>query len=91
MADLRENVIEFYADDKRATVTFTQGRYVSRIKRFAEEKPDECQIVAENKDGSIVAHIPTRWVKISPIREVSEEQKEAARERLIKLHEENRM
>lgn len=91
MADLRENVIEFYADDKRATVTFTQGRYVSRIKRFAEEKPDECQIVAENKDGSIVAHIPTRWVKISPTREVSEEQKEAARERLIKFHEENRM
>ena len=85
MADYRENVIEFYADDKRATVTFTQGRYVSRIRKLAEEKPDECQIVAENKDNSIVAHIPVRWIKISPVREVSDEQKEAARERFLKL------
>ena len=76
MADYRENVIEFYADDKRATVTFTQGRYVSRIRKLAEEKPDECQIVAENKDNSIVAHIPTKWVKISPPKNLSEETKE---------------
>ena len=91
MADYRENVIEFYADEKTATVTFTQGRYVSRIKKFAEEKPEECQIVAENKDGSIVAHIPVRWVKITPTREVSDEQREAAKERFMKLHSENKL
>lgn len=75
MADYRENVIEFYTDEKRATVTFSQGRYVSRIRKYAEEKPEECQIVAENADGTIVAHIPTKWVKVSPPKHVSEEQK----------------
>ena len=44
MADLRENVVEFYADDKRATGTFTQGRYVSKIKKLAEKYPDGCPV-----------------------------------------------
>lgn len=53
-----ENAIEFITDSKRATVTFTQGRYKSRIKKLAESHPEECQIVAENQDGSLCAHIP---------------------------------
>lgn len=82
MADLRENVVEFYADDKRATGTFTQGRYVSKIKKLAEKYPDECQIVAENSDFSIVAHFPTKWVKISPPKQISDETKERLAEQL---------
>lgn len=66
-----ENVIEFLLDDKRATVTFSQGRYKSRIKKLAAERPEECEIVAENQDGSICAHIPVRWIKISPLKETS--------------------
>lgn len=80
MDDLRENVIEFIRDDKTATVTFCQGRYISRIRDLAERKPDKCQIVTENKDGSIVAHIPTTWIRINPDLELSEE-------RLAKLSE----
>ena len=92
MADYRENVIEFYADDKRATVTFTQGRYVSKIRKLAEQYPDECQIVAENSDNSIVAHIPTRWIKISPLRkgrEFTEEEKKVNAERLALYRKQN--
>lgn len=93
MADYRENVIEFYADEKTATVTFTQGRYITRIRKLAESNPTECEIVAENKDGSIVAHIPVRWVKIYPGgtgREFSEEEKAANSERLKKMWEERK-
>lgn len=75
-----ENVIEFIKDEKRATVTFTQGRYKSRIRKLAENHPEECQIVVENMDGSLCACIPVEWVKISPPKAVSELQRQAGRE-----------
>lgn len=81
MDNLNENVIEFIRDDKTATVTFCQGRYISRIKELAERKPDDVQIVTENRDGTIVAHIPTSWVKINPTRELDDEQRAILSER----------
>lgn len=68
-----ENVIEFLLNEKTATVTFSQGRYKTRIRELAKSHPEECEIVAENKDGSICAHVPTAWVKITPPRNISEE------------------
>lgn len=76
-----ENVIEFIKGENRATVTFSQGRYKSRIKNLAERHPEECQIIAENKDGSICAHIPVSWVKINPSMKLTEEQREKMAER----------
>lgn len=82
--DLKENAIEFYKGDKRATVSFTTERFKTRVKDLAEKYPDECQIVAENLDGSICAYIPVRWIKISPpkSRDLTEEQKKEIAERL---------
>ena len=80
-----ENVIEFLKDSKTATGTFTQIRHINRIKKLALHRPDECQIVEENPDGSIVAHFPVSWVKIRPPKEVSDLQREIARERMISL------
>ena len=65
-SDSMENGIEFVRDGKTATVQFCQGRYITRIKRLAKKYPDECQIIAENSDGSIFAHIPVEWVYINP-------------------------
>ena len=87
MDDFKENVIEFVKDSKTATVTFCQGRYISRIKELAEKRPDECQITATNKDGSIVAHIPTSWIRINPTLELSDEQKEKLAERARHMNE----
>lgn len=82
-----ENNIEFTQNSKTATVYFAQGRYISKIKKLKEKYPDEVIICVENDDGSIVAHIPTKWIKISPCkREISEEQRQAAAERLKKFH-----
>ena len=85
MADLKENVIEFVQNAETATVTFCQGRYISRIKELAEKKPDECKIVQINRDGSIVAHVPVAWVKINPTRELSDEMREQYSERMKSL------
>lgn len=84
----QENCIEFLKGSKTATVTFTQGRFISKIYKLSEKFPEEVQIVAENKnkDGnvtSIVAHIPTHYIKISNAkRELSEEERKAIGERL---------
>lgn len=82
MADYRENAIEFYENDKRATFSFTQGRFKTRIEKLAEQYPDECEICAKNPDGSWYGHIPTKWIRINPPRELSEEQKQDMSERM---------
>lgn len=79
---VNENVIEFLRDHERATVTFSHGRYKTKIQKLAKERPGECQIVFENQDGSLCAHIPTSWVKIIPTRLLSEEQRQEIGERL---------
>lgn len=80
-----ENVIEWVKDGKMATLSLTQGRTISRVMKLAKRRPEECKIVAQNTDGSICARVPVGWIKISPIREVSEEQKEAARARMKEM------
>ena len=79
-----ENVIEFLNGQKRATVTLSQGRYKTKVEKLAKERPDECKILARNTDETILAHVPTSWVKISPPRkvEMSEDRKEELRKQL---------
>lgn len=79
-----ENVIEFLKDEQRATVTFSQGRYKSRIKKLAAERPEECQIMAENQDGSMCAHIPVSWIKINLPKKLTKNQIEQAKENFSK-------
>lgn len=85
--DCMENVIEWIRDSEQATVTLSQKGMISRIKKLAKARPEECQIVAENEDGSIVAHVPRKWVKISPPKQYSEEERQKAAERLEHIRE----
>lgn len=86
IAAFNDNVIEFLKGSERATVTFSQGRYKSRIKKLAANRPEECQIVAENTDGSMCAHVPTSWIKILPLAMRTETQRELSRERMLAYH-----
>ena len=81
-----ENVIEWVKDTKRATLTLSQRRTISKVKRLAEKYPDKCQILAENKDGSIYAHIPTLWIKINPPMELTDEQRQQRQQNAKRLH-----
>ena len=69
-----ENCIEFLRNQQIATATFCQPKYISIIRKLAEARPNDVSIVKENVDGSIVAHFPTNFIRITPKREISEEQ-----------------
>lgn len=75
-----ENVIEWSKDQKRATLSLSQRRTITRIKELAKKYPEKCQILAENKDSrgraTLYAHIPTAWIRINPGKELSEEQRD---------------
>lgn len=70
-----ENVTEFLENQEGATVTFSQRKLVA-------EHSEECNIITENPDRSIYAHIPTLWIKISPPRQFTKEQWQQMGERL---------
>lgn len=89
-----ENAIEFVRDSERATVTFSQGRFITKIEKLSEKYPDEVQIVNRNynrsgKVSSIVAHIPVKAIHISIIksRGRTEEEIERAKEAFAKYRE----
>ena len=81
-----ENMIEFISGTRTSTVTFTNQKHINRMKKLYEERKDDFKYFKENKDGSICAKIPLKWVKINAGsktgRIMTEEQKEAARKRL---------
>ena len=92
-----ENAIEFIKDQNRATVTFSQPRYITRIKKLAEKYPEECEIVALNKSTgegeTICAHVPTAWIRVAPpkVSVLTDEQREECRKRFEEnvLHKRN--
>ena len=81
-----ENAIEFSKHSACATVTFSQLRYITRIRKLAEKHPGECEIVSIDKvpgEGeTICAHIPTAWIRINPGKNLTDEQKEQMANRL---------
>lgn len=79
---MKENNIEWLNGQQTVTVTLSQGRFINKVKKLAEQRED-VEIVAENSDGSICAHLPLKFIKISAPRQMTEEQREQARERLL--------
>lgn len=78
-----ENIIEFQRNSDTALVTFCQKRYVTKIKKLAEEHPDKVKIHTY-VNGIIVASIPLSAVKINilPPKKFTAAQKKAAVDRM---------
>ena len=94
-----ENVLEFISGTRTATVTFTNQKYINRIKKLYEERKDDFKYFVENPDGSICAKLPLKWIKINPgskpdpnkpKKQMSEEQKEKLLAGLQKYREQNK-
>ena len=66
-----------------------QQKDISCIRKLAEKHPEDCQIIADNEDGSICAHVPVAWIRISPPRQYTEEQRQQMGERLRQNRSEN--
>lgn len=83
--DLRENCIYWLDGDQFATVNFSQKKYRNRIKKMAEDHPDDVNIMSDT-DAALVAVIPVRAVKTSIVtrepRELTDEEREAVNARL---------
>lgn len=82
--------MEWLTGDKVGVVTFSQKRWVSKLLKYAEDYPEDVEIIAKNSDGSVFAHVPVSWFKFSPPRkgrEMTDEEKAAAAERLRKARE----
>lgn len=84
---MRENCIEWLNGQDKVTVTLSQGKYINKVKKLAE-KYKEVEIVKENTDGTLLAHLPLKFIKISAPKQMTEEQKEKARERFIAMKKE---
>lgn len=80
MDSVTENVIEWIRGQQTATLTLTRSSLATRVKKLAEQRPEECQILVQNEDGSILAHVPVKWLKINPPAILSEEEKERRKE-----------
>lgn len=81
--DTPETVIEHIAGNKTFTMYAGERFSVNMVKRFATELPDKVKIITENSDGSLVAHIDfSLFPKLHKPRQLSEEQKKLAAQRL---------
>ena len=86
-----ENCVEFLNNQKIMTVSFCSQKWITKIEKLSQSNPDDVEIIAENKDGSICARLPIKYLKISAPRKVSDEQRQKACERFKKLREENKL
>lgn len=80
-----ENVVEFLNGEKTCSVTFNSRKHINRIKRLRQDNPDAFLNYVENDDGSVYAKIPLAWLKISPPRKYTDEQREELKARLNKI------
>ena len=72
-----ENCIEWLTGQHTITCTISQGKYISKIKRLAEKYPKKVNILAENDDGTILAKLPLKALKLNIIeKELTDEQRE---------------
>lgn len=84
--EIRENVIEWITGSNTVTVTISQKRHQSKIRRLAEKHPDDVDILTDNNGDCIVAHIPLKYIHIfASESHLTEEQRKANGERLKKL------
>jgi len=67
------------ADGKFFIVTAAEPWSIGMIQRLKHQRPDEVKIGRVNADGSLVAELPLSWMRIVPKKEVTESQREAAR------------
>ena len=77
-----------YCDPKRAFFSSDERRWINKIRKLYEEHPDEMRMIAEpeTNDGCIYVELPASWLQVKPPRriELTEEEKEIARERFKK-------
>ena len=79
--DVAETGINHLHGSKHCSISTGERSLLGNLMKLAESYPDDVELVAVNQDGSRFYHIPWKWIKISPPRQYTEEQRQAMRER----------
>ena len=89
--EIYEVAVNFTNVDDIASVTTYEGRQINQLKALAEKHPDEVKLIPTGLAGVVLVHLPKKYVHVSfgerAKREMSEEQRVAAAERLKKARE----
>ena len=64
MSDLKENVIEWITGDDTISCTFTQKKYINKVRKLLDKQPSLVSFYHENKDGSIFCRLPLKTLKL---------------------------
>ena len=78
IAQPKENVIEFLNGQQEFAATFNSKKFINK----AQALRANASAFVENQDGSIYCRFPLSYLRISKPRELSEEQRQAAADRL---------
>lgn len=84
---MAEVSVEFIKGDKHLTWYSDDFTIVKHMKKLQEENPDDVTVIAED-ENSLLIHVPVKWFreprpKIK--REMTDEQREAARIRMSEV------
>lgn len=85
--DFKETAFEYISCDNYGNFSTDEAKWIRKLTALAEQYPSEVQIThtPEENNGTLCAHLPKSWFKITPPRKMTltDEQREAAKERLI--------
>lgn len=86
---MKETSINHIDGDLICTISTAETAIKHRLMKLKAENED-VEIIAENSDGSILAHLPWGWITIKPPRrlKLTEAQRKARAERLRKCKKE---
>lgn len=84
---MNETAIDRVTGDDFCSVYTDEKKYIRQLKKFAEDYPKDVEIIKENFDGSVLAHVPYEWfrfIKPPTKRNLTEEQRRNVAERMKK-------
>ena len=101
MYEVKETVIEHCEGDEYVAITAAEQWSRNLLKKLSRIEPKvepnfelkfepKVEIIAENEDGTIFAHVPLSWIHIRPPKRMnfSEEQKQRFAENLKRVRKE---
>lgn len=74
MQRVLETVFEYEDGRDTFTISACEKWSATKIRNLAKAHPEEVKIIAENVDGSFMAHVPVGWASIRPKRKMSQTQ-----------------
>ena len=85
MDGYRENCIEWITGENTITLSISQKKFIKKVEALCKKHSDKAKIITYNNDGSILAKLPLKALKLSIIeKELTDEQREEMAEKAKK-------